>query len=66
VFLMTGTLTPFDADENLRRIGTRTPTRSPAVPEGITHVWVVSRFGEPNVGLWTLDHGWTLVSLPRS
>ncbi len=63
VFLMSGTLTSFDVDQNLQRINTRTPSRAPAVPAGITHVWVVSRFGEPNVGLWTVGQGWSFVSL---
>jgi hypothetical protein len=64
VFLMTGTLTSFDVDENLRRVATKTPTIAPTVPQGITHAWVVSRFGEPKVGLWTASQSWTCVSLP--
>jgi hypothetical protein len=64
VFLMSGTLTSFDVDQNLQRVAARTPSRPPAVSPGITHVWVVSRFGEPNVGLWTNEQGWSCVAIP--
>jgi hypothetical protein len=38
VFLM-GTLTSFDVDENLRRVGTRTPTLAPTVPTDRRNTW---------------------------
>ena len=64
VFVMSGTLTPFGADEWLRRLDQALPSRDPAVPEGITHVWVTSRFGTGPVGLWLRGTGWTSVPLP--
>lgn len=64
VFLMSGTLTPLDVDQNLQRIAVTTPTRPPRAPPGITHVWVVSRFGEPKVGLCAIGQGWSCVSIP--
>ena len=64
VFLMSGDRTPFGADERLRRLVEGLPTRFPKVPAGITHVWVVSRFGDGRAGLWGANTGWSTVSLP--
>lgn len=63
VFLMSGSLTPFGADERLRRLQDSLPTRSPCILAGITHVWIVARFGGTAAGLWLADHGWSAVSL---
>ena len=65
VFLMTGGLTPFVADDNLRRfVGLPLPTKAPDVPSGITHVWGICRFGGQVAALWMAQGGWSVVSLP--
>jgi hypothetical protein len=65
VFLMTGSATRFGVDELLRRSRTALPARTPAIPPGITHVWVVPEFGDAETAacLWT-DQGWESVPLP--
>lgn len=64
VFLMSGSRTDFGVDERLRRISEGVPSRPPTVPDGITHVWVVSQFGAAPAGLWTRERGWLLIPLP--
>lgn len=65
VFLMSGSATPFGADERLRRVSSEAiPTRPLVVPPGITHVWAVSQFGGADVLLWTCS-GWTSMSVPH-
>jgi hypothetical protein len=64
VFLMSGSRTPYDVDEQLRRLGKALPTHVPTVPSGITHVWVTSQFGNGPGALWIAGTGWSTVELP--
>jgi len=64
VFLMSGSLTPFKADERLRNVPEGLPTRRLEVPFGITHVWAISQFGTSSAALWT-RLGWTAVPASR-
>jgi len=67
VFLMTGGLTPFAADYNLRRLtDLPLPTQVPEVPAGITHVWGICRFGGECAALWTVEAGWSAEPLPAA
>ena len=63
VFLVAGSRTDFGVDERLRRLALAVPRRAPVVPAGITHVWVVSQFGDGPAGLWTAETGWSTVDL---
>lgn len=64
VFLVAGSRADFGVDERLRRLAVAVPKLAPVVPAGITHVWVVSQFGDGPVGLWTAAEGWSTVDLP--
>ncbi len=64
VFIMSGSRTPFGADERLRRLSDAIPMRPPSIPEGISHVWVVSQFGGGPAGLWIRGKGWLRVTVP--
>lgn len=64
VFLMSGSRTDFGVDERLRRLSEGVPSRPPSVPDGISHVWVVSQFGAAPAGLWIRGRGWFLIPLP--
>jgi len=66
VFLMTGDRTPFGTDERLRRLSEALPTRPPEVPDGISHVWAISRFGDGPGALWALGQGWSAVEPPKA
>lgn len=66
VFLMSGSRTPFGADERLRRLREAVPNRSPVVPDGISHVWVVSHFGDGPATLWSRGTGWSVVEIPQA
>lgn len=66
VFLMSGSRTPFGVTERLRRLDEALPTRSPVAPDGITHVWVVSQYGNGTAGMWARTTGWSTVALPDS
>jgi hypothetical protein len=61
VFLMSGSATPFGVGERLMRLSETLPARAPDLPEGISHVWVVSQYGPGDVGLWVRGQGWELV-----
>lgn len=65
IFLMSGSATPISPSFRLQQVGSSVPTRSPQLPEGITHVWAASQFGEDPVALWSKE-GWSLVPLPSS
>jgi hypothetical protein len=65
VFMMSGSLTDFGEEERLRRAADALPTRSPIVPDGITHVWGVARYGAAPVVLWVAGVGWTTVPAPN-
>jgi hypothetical protein len=65
VFMLSGSRTNFDADTNLQRMAERLPARRPEVPEGITHVWVASRWGNGPVGMWSAPGGWERVDYPH-
>lgn len=64
VFFMTGDLTPFGADERLRRLPDGLPQRPPKVPLGISHLWAACRFGESPTALWVAEKGWSTIDLP--
>jgi hypothetical protein len=61
VFLMSGTQTEFGHAERLRRVGEELPSRAPLVPEGITHVWCISEFGDGVAALWEKAAGWSAI-----
>lgn len=64
VFLMSGSATPPGVDHRLQRLAAQLPERPPAVPAGISHVWVASQWRLPGHGgcaLWTAAAGWTLI-----
>ena len=65
VFLMSGSRTSFGTGERLRRLAEGLPARAPTVPTGITHVWVISQFGDGPGGLWARDESWSWVALPK-
>ena len=67
IFIMSGSLTSFGVEERLGRLDQVLPTISPVVPEGITHVWVASRFKfseDSSLGLWSVGRGWVKVPRP--
>jgi hypothetical protein len=68
VFIMSGSQTPFAADERLQRVGQALPNCAPNVPQGITHVWLVSRWLNARFGafaaLWVAGEGWSRVPVP--
>lgn len=64
VFLMSGSATPFGADERLRRVDVSPPNRPLQVPDHISHVWAVSQYGNADVLLWTQD-GWIVIPGPN-
>jgi hypothetical protein len=64
VFLMTGSRTPFGADERLRRLEEALPDRALSVPDGISHVWAVAQFGGTHAALWNTPDHWCAVLLP--
>jgi hypothetical protein len=66
IFIMSGSRTPFGVQERLRSLVDSRPTRRPHLPPGISHVWVVSQFGEGSTGLWSTDLGWGAVPSPAS
>lgn len=63
VFIMAGGLTPFGAEERLRRLDQAMPSRPLTVPEGITHVWAMGQYGGTLAAMWNAD-GWLSVTLP--
>lgn len=56
VFFMTSNRTPFGIDELLRRPAL--PTMAPALPGGLTHVWIISRYGDATAIFWSAESGW--------
>jgi hypothetical protein len=64
VVLMSGSATPFGADERLRRVKTRLPTRQLHVPDGITHVWALPQFALDPVAVFWSGGTWNVVPVP--
>jgi hypothetical protein len=50
--------TPFSATSWLRVDNSELPTRAPALPEGITHVWVASWSALTKTLAWSAEQGW--------
>jgi hypothetical protein len=67
VFLMNGSATPFGVQELLWRVKSALPTRTPAAPAGITHVWTATQFAPPagvSIALWVANSGWSAIEMP--
>ena len=56
VFFMTSNRTPFGIDELLRRPAR--PMRTPKLPGGLTHIWIISRYGDASAISWFEEAGW--------
>jgi hypothetical protein len=50
---------PFVAADVLMRDHGPLPTRSPRVPNGITHLWVMSTWSSGDLFAWSASNGWT-------
>jgi len=65
VFLMSGSLTDSGVEWRLGEVGGCLPTRPPALADGITHLWLLARWGEGPVAMWSAETGWTTVPIGR-
>jgi hypothetical protein len=67
VFLWADSATEFGPMRALTQLDRALPRRAPGVPEGITHVWAVARWG-PSPGFAALWNGrnWSAVPLPSA
>ena len=62
VFVVSGSATGTDVIERLRHIDAVPPSRAPAVPAYVTHVWVGCKPWRAAAGLWTRAEGWSTVA----
>lgn len=60
IFVVTGSATRYEVDHLFHAIEDALPTRDPAVPSWISHVWVMSLWGADRaIGRWERDRGWS-------
>lgn len=64
IFLMTGAGDDFSVLDGIQRVVRAPPSRAPAVPSWITHVWGVAQFGGDHAVLWSRETGWEAVPVP--
>jgi len=67
VFLVTGSSRSTAVNHRLETVGDLPPERSPALPEGITHIWIMSlyRFVPAHAAVWSASAGWKVVLIPE-
>ncbi len=56
VFFMTSNRTKFGIDELLKK--SNLPMRPPDLPGGLTHIWIISRYGGSSAIYWSKESGW--------
>lgn len=65
VFVMAGSATPQQVENRLRTLSEPIESRAPKLPTGLTHIWLNSRYLDPNVGYvtahWSSQASWVLV-----
>jgi hypothetical protein len=65
IFVMAGSATPAQVETRLQRLTEPLTCRPPALPAGVTHIWLNSRYLDPRYGhvtaFWSVQSGWRVI-----